>query len=58
MADRDDDDDDSRCQHVICTCKRSEDSAYCSVYCETAGDTIELACDCGHSTCATDELRA
>lgn len=52
MADREKDD--SECAHVICTCSRGEDSAYCSAYCETAGDTVELACDCGHSSCATE----
>ena len=52
MADTDNDD--SKCAHVICTCSKSEDSSYCSAYCETAGDLVELACDCGHSSCATE----
>ncbi|HYP26201.1 MAG TPA: hypothetical protein VE262_05750 [Blastocatellia bacterium] len=52
--DRDDDRDDTQCAHEICTCSKADDSAYCSVYCETAGDTVELACDCGHPGCATE----
>jgi hypothetical protein len=28
-----------------------KDSKYCSTYCEDAGDTVELACNCGHAGC-------
>jgi hypothetical protein len=42
------------CEHTICTCPRAEDSSYCSAYCETAGDNVELACNCGHPGCATE----
>ncbi|MCU1275418.1 MAG: hypothetical protein JWO48_2849 [Bryobacterales bacterium] len=40
-----------KCAHPSCTCQAEEDSKYCSPYCEAAGDTIELACNCGHSGC-------
>ena len=29
----------------------TNDSRYCSPHCETAGDTMELSCDCGHASC-------
>lgn len=40
------------CDHPGCTCASMDDSDYCSPYCQTAGDTVELACNCGHSNCA------
>lgn len=40
-----------KCDHPGCNCLQAEDSDYCSVYCETAGDNIELSCDCGHGGC-------
>jgi hypothetical protein len=42
------------CEHSICSCARPEDSSYCSPYCETAGDSVELACNCGHPGCAAE----
>ena len=48
------DDDNKTCKHTICTCKRADDSDYCSAYCETAGGSVELGCNCGHKGCATD----
>ena len=41
-----------KCEHVGCNCLQADDSDYCSVYCETAGDSVELVCDCGHKGCS------
>lgn len=40
-----------KCAHPSCKFQAEEDSKYCSPYCEAAGDTIEIACNCGHSDC-------
>ena len=40
-----------KCAHPSCKCQAEEDSKYCSPYCEAAGDTTEIACNCGHSNC-------
>ena len=41
------------CAHPACTCKVSEGEKYCSTYCEDAGDTTELSCNCDHPECVT-----
>lgn len=48
MADEDDD----KCEHPSCNCRATDDSDYCSAYCENAEDTVEIACDCGHPGCS------
>lgn len=40
------------CEHPSCNCVQAEDSSYCSPYCQTAGDSVELACNCGHPGCS------
>jgi hypothetical protein len=47
---------DKKCAHPSCNCKAREDSNYCSAYCEGAGKTTEIQCNCGHSECATQGL--
>ena len=42
------------CAHTGCNCTPREDSKYCSPYCEAAGDTLELACNCGHAGCGVE----
>lgn len=42
------------CEHSICSCTSSDDSDYCSPYCQAAGDSTELACNCGHTGCAAE----
>lgn len=42
------------CKHSLCSCAVLDDSDYCSPYCETAGDAVELACNCGHTGCAAN----
>lgn len=45
---------DKVCAHRGCNCAPREDSKYCSPYCEDAGDTLELACNCGHPGCGVE----
>ncbi len=40
------------CSNPPCGCAPSNDTKYCSAYCEGVGDTIELDCDCGHDSCS------
>ena len=42
---------DKKCAHPACRCRAREDSKYCSAYCESAGDKVEIQCNCGHSDC-------
>ena len=44
-----------KCDHPACTCIVSEDTDYCSQYCEDAGDITELSCNCAHAGCAVEE---
>ena len=39
------------CAHPACTCPVPEGEEYCSPYCEDAGDTTELECNCDHPGC-------
>jgi hypothetical protein len=48
------DTDREKCEHSICSCLQDEGSDYCSPYCETAGGSVELACNCGHPGCAAE----
>jgi len=41
-----------KCAHPACECKVDSRSKYCSEYCKDAGDTTEIACNCGHAGCA------
>jgi len=44
------------CEHEICSCTASDDSDYCSPYCQAAGDTdtVEIVCNCKHPGCAAE----
>ena len=46
----------NKCKHPACNCMISEEAKYCSTYCEDAADTTEIACNCGHAGCGTDEV--
>lgn len=50
----------NKCAHPACSCTEQKGSKYCSQYCHDAGETVELACNCGHSGCksATGEVAA
>jgi len=43
---------DKKCAHPACNCQAKEGSDYCSNYCETAGGTAEIQCNCGHPDCS------
>jgi hypothetical protein len=40
-----------KCAHPNCTCSAANDSKYCSPHCESARDTLEISCKCGHPGC-------
>ena len=42
------------CAHTGCNCTHAAGSKYCSPYCEAAGSTLELACNCGHPGCGVE----
>ena len=42
---------DKKCAHPSCRCRARDDSKYCSTYCESAGSTVEIQCNCGHPEC-------
>lgn len=46
-----------KCEHPACNCLVGKDTKYCSQYCEDAGGTIELSCNCRHAGCAMSEQR-
>jgi hypothetical protein len=43
-----------KCAHSACNCMATKDSKYCSQYCQDAGDTLEISCNCGHLGCAEE----
>lgn len=47
-----------KCKHPACNCRVDKGTKYCSQYCEDAGGTIELSCNCRHAGCAMSEERA
>src|SRR3954447_9870312 len=44
--------DDKNCARPACSCQAREGSNYCSTYCEGAGKTPEITCQCGHPGCS------
>jgi hypothetical protein len=46
-----------KCEHPACNCLVGKDKKYCSQYCQDAGATIELSCNCRHAGCAMSEQR-
>jgi metallothionein len=47
-----------KCAHPACNCMAAKDSKYCSTYCHDAGNTLELACNCGHPGCSGELARS
>jgi hypothetical protein len=41
-----------KCAHPGCNCPLPEGRKYCSPYCESVGDRLFKACECGHTGCA------
>jgi hypothetical protein len=44
-----------KCKHPGCNCAVPKGKTYCSPYCESVGDRLSIACECGHTACATGE---
>jgi acetone carboxylase gamma subunit len=44
-----------KCTHPGCECPVPKGSRYCSTYCESAGNRLSIACECGHAECAASE---
>ncbi len=44
-----------KCAHPACNCQAPEDKKYCSQYCEDAGGTMEISCNCGHRGCSLED---
>ena len=44
-----------KCAHPACRCFVEEGETYCSTYCEDAGDTLEISCNCDHPGCSLAE---
>ena len=38
-----------KCAHPSCACSATQDSKFCSTYCEGASDTPDIMCSCGHA---------
>ena len=47
--------DTKKCAHPACTCQVNAETKYCSQYCKDAGNTTEIACNCGHAGCGVGE---
>jgi hypothetical protein len=45
--------DENKCAHELCHCLTTDDSDYCSPFCESAAtqDVAAIKCECGHSGC-------
>jgi metallothionein len=50
-------DEGNKCEHPNCTCMAAEESDYCSVYCESSEDSLEITCGCGHTGCEGTQTR-
>ena len=44
-----------KCVHPGCECTVPKGSKYCSRYCESVGNRLSIACECGHTECAAGE---
>ena len=44
-----------KCAHPACTCLVENVQKYCSQYCEDAGGTMEISCNCAHAGCSMSE---
>jgi len=47
-----------KCAHPACKCLVPNHSKYCSQYCEDAGNTTELSCNCRHAGCELEVATA
>ncbi|HVF43471.1 MAG TPA: hypothetical protein VM936_10695 [Pyrinomonadaceae bacterium] len=44
----------NQCKNAPCTCPVEKGEKFCSVHCQSTGNTIQIDCDCGHETCKGD----
>ena len=44
-----------KCAHPGCECPVPKGSKYSNDYCESVGNRLSIACECGHSECAAGE---
>jgi hypothetical protein len=42
------------CKNSPCTCPVERGEKFCSVHCQSTGNTIQIDCDCGHESCGGD----
>ena len=42
------------CANAPCTCPVEKGEKYCSVHCQSTGNTTQIDCDCGHPDCKGD----
>ena len=42
------------CKNPPCTCPDEKGEKFCSVHCQSTGNTVQIDCDCGHPACAGD----
>jgi hypothetical protein len=45
----------TKCANPGCECPAAKGSKYCSPYCESVGNRLSIACECGHTACVTSE---
>lgn len=50
--------DNKKCKHSACDCVPSGKDDYCSQWCKDAKNVTELACQCQHSGCRGEKLKA
>ena len=42
------------CANPPCSCTVEKGEKYCSVHCQSTGNTVQIDCDCGHPDCTGD----
>ena len=42
------------CANAPCSCPAEKGEKFCSVHCQSTGNTTQIDCDCGHAACAGD----
>lgn len=47
-----------KCANPACTCIPPKGDKFCGAHCEGLKGTVEVSCQCGHTSCGGDILRA
>jgi hypothetical protein len=42
----------TKCAHPACGCLTGNGNTYCSQFCKESANLTEIACQCGHTSCA------